>query len=123
MTNRLPPRIALAVLAGVAFAGSAASEPFPLTGTYMQGKACKGDGTDPRALLVTITDTEIQHRQGVCTIADKRVEGEKLTLNATCKMRSGNVMSGEVSFTLRDAQTLDMIDQDETYKTVLHRCP
>jgi hypothetical protein len=116
----LAPALALVAFA---FTGALAEEPFPLTGTYVQGKACKGDGTDARALTVTITDTEIHHRQGVCTIADKRVEGDKLTLNATCKMRSGNVMSGDVTFTRRDAQTLDMVDQDETYKTVLHRCP
>jgi hypothetical protein len=100
-----------------------ASDEFPIVGTFVQGKACKGDGTDPKALLVIITPTEIQHRQGVCTISDKRVDGDKLTLNATCRTRAGHVMAGDVSFTRRDSQTFDMVDQDATIRAVLHRCP
>jgi hypothetical protein len=101
----------------------AGADDLRLSGTFLQGKACKGDGTDPRALVVTITDEEIKHRQGVCTISDKRVNGDKLTVNATCKSRNGNVLAGDVTFTRRDADTFDMIDQDQTYKAVLHRCP
>jgi len=100
-----------------------AGDEFPIVGTFIQGKVCKGDGTDAKALVVIITPTEIQHRQGVCTISDKRVDGDKLTINATCRTRSGHVMAGDVSFTRRDEQTLDMVDQDATYKAVLHRCP
>jgi hypothetical protein len=31
-------------------------------------------------------------------------------------------MVGEVTFTIRDANTLDFADQDNTYKAVLHKC-
>jgi hypothetical protein len=114
---------AAAVVLGLGMPTAFAADEFPIVGTFTQGKVCKGDGTDPKALLVIITPTEIQHRHGVCTISDKRVDGDKLTLNATCKTRSGHVMAGDVSFTRRDGQTLDMVDQDATYKAVLHRCP
>lgn len=115
--------MAAAVTFGLAVQTARAADEFPIVGTFVQGKVCKGDGTDPKALLVIITPTEIRHRQGICAISDKRVDGEKLTLNASCTTRGGHVMAGDVTFTRRNAETFDMIDQDATYKAVLHRCP
>ena len=46
---------ALAVLMAVPATGAArAGEDFPLVGTYVQNRPCKGDGTDAKPLLVTI---------------------------------------------------------------------
>ena len=118
-------RLALAAAAtfGLGVSMAPATDEFPIVGTFVQGKVCKGDGTDPKALIVIISEAEIQHRHGVCAISDKRVNGDKLTLNASCKTRSGHVMAGDVTFTRRDKLTIDMVDQDATYKAVLHRCP
>jgi hypothetical protein len=106
----------------VAEAAQAANE-FPLAGTYMQNRVCRGDGKDPRAMKVTITDADITYSGGVCSISDKRVQSGEVQLRATCKQRNGNVLSGDVKFTMNDGQTVEMIDQDKNYKAVLHRCP
>lgn len=114
----------LVLIPALAFADlAAAAESFPLAGTYMQNRVCRGDGKDPRAMKVTITDGDITYSGGTCAISDKRVEGREVLLRATCKQRNGNVLSGDVKFTLNDGQTVDMIDQDKNYKAVLHRCP
>src|SRR3569833_825255 len=103
---------------------SAAAEDFPLSGTFVQGKPCKGDGTDPKSALVTIADDKIDSTTGKCTINVRDQKGNDLHLTTTCTMRSGKVLTGKLKFTLRDDKsTLDMVDQDGTYKTVLNRCP
>jgi hypothetical protein len=44
-------------------------------------------------------------------------------MKVTCKFKSGAVMSSAISFTKKDANTLDMAQQGGgTYKAVLHRC-
>jgi hypothetical protein len=108
----------------VACVGDArASDDFPLAGTFIQNKPCRGDGTDPRPFKVTITADEITHSGGVCSISDKRQDGNRISVRATCRNRSGKVLSGEVTFTIRDEKTVDMIDQDKNYTAVLNRCP
>jgi hypothetical protein len=108
-----------ALLSSVAFA----VDTFPLDGTYMQNRRCHGDGTDAKPLLVTIHESDIRYHGGACVMADRRVEGNKLFVRVTCKGRSGAVLSGEISFTLREDNNLEMIDQDKNYRTVLYRCP
>jgi hypothetical protein len=114
--------IALATMLGCAGVAFAADEP-SLEGTYMQNKPCRGDATDVKALLVTITAQEIVYGGGTCAISDRRQEGEKITLRATCKTRAGKVMAGDISFSVRDDKTLQMTDQDRNYNAVLNRCP
>lgn len=118
--------IAAAIVMGLS-AGtclSAAAEEFPLAGTFLQGKPCKGDGSDPKSALVTIKDDKIDSTMGKCTINERDQKGNDLFLTTTCTMRSGKVLTGKLKFTLRDDKsTIDMVDQDATYKTVLNRCP
>lgn len=116
------PVLGLMAVLPVGAAAQAAND-FPLAGTYMQNRVCRGDGKDPRAMKVTITNDDITYSGGVCSISDKRVQGGEVQLRATCKQRNGNVLSGDVKFTMNDGQTVEMIDQDKNYKAVLHRCP
>jgi hypothetical protein len=108
-----------ALVRGDAFA----VEDFPINGTYMQNRPCHGDGTDAKPLLVTIQGDEIQYHGGACVMNDRRVEGNRLLVRVTCKGRSGSVLSGDISFTLRNDNNLEMIDQDKNYRVVLYRCP
>jgi hypothetical protein len=89
----------------------------------MQNRPCHGDGTDAKPLLVTIRGDGIEYRGGTCVMTDKRLDGNKLSTRVTCKGKTGTVLSGEISFTLRDDNNLQMIDQDKSYKAVLYRCP
>ncbi len=125
MSGNCYTRAALAVLLAlpmstVAFAG----DDFPIAGTYMQNRPCKGDGTDAKALLVTIRPDVIEYHGGTCTLTDVRRDGNKISMRATCKGRSsGTVLSGDISFTIREDQSLEMVDQDKNYHTILYRCP
>jgi len=117
-------RVGLAALLTAAASSVAlAGDDFPIEGTYMQNRACKGDGTDAKPLMVTIRGDEIQYRGGTCVMTDRRVDGKKLSVRVTCKSRAGSVLSGEISFTLRDDNNVDMIDQDKNYRVTLYRCP
>lgn len=105
-------------------AGAAwAVESLPIIGTYMQNRPCHGDGTDAKPLLVTIHEDDIVYRSGTCTLSDKRVEGNKVSVRATCKTKSGAVLSGDITFTVRDDKNLEMVDRDKNYHAVLNRCP
>lgn len=101
---------------------SFAQDELPISGTYRQGRPCRGDDTSSRAGLVTITPQQIVHPGGVCTIDDKRQEGDTVVLRTTCRDKRGKVLSGDVSFTIRDNNTLDMSAQDGSYRAVLNRC-
>lgn len=118
-------RIGLVVLLGAVGAVAAqAADDFPIAGTYVQNRACQGDGTDPKPFLVTITPEQITYIGGVCAISDAHLDGRKITLRATCRGKSGKVLVGNVSFTIRDDnKTLDMVDQDHSYTAVLNKCP
>ena len=59
---------------------------------------------------------------GICTIRNRKRDGNKFQVNVECKGPGGAVMVGEVTFTIRDGNTLDFADQDNTYKAVLHKC-
>jgi hypothetical protein len=112
--------LALAVVeAGVT---AAAAEDFPLTGNYTQNVACKGDGSDPATAKVTISPEEIVSNVGVCTILDKKQDGQSISAHVECKLAGGPLM-GDITFTVRPDNTVEFIDRDMTYKAVLYRCP
>jgi hypothetical protein len=114
--------IALAIVgAGIAGAARAADD-FPLTGNYTQNVACKGDGSDPATAKVTISPDEIVSNVGVCTILDKKRDGQSISARVECKFAGGPLM-GDITFTLRPDNTVEFIDRDMTYKAVLYRCP
>jgi hypothetical protein len=72
---------------------------------------------------VKITPQQISYASGVCSIDDQKIDGKKTSLRVTCKFLSGAVMSSDINFSTRDEKTLDMAQQDGSYKAVLHRCP
>jgi hypothetical protein len=123
------PRIVLAAVAlllalGTAVLGPARAEDlFPIVGTYLENRVCKGDGTDPADKRIKITANAIDSSFGLCTLQDKRRNGNKITVQITCKDPQGGALTSDISFTMRDPKTLDFADQFETYKTTLHKCP
>lgn len=100
----------------------AAADDFPLAGNYTQNVACKGDGTDPAAVKVMISDKEIVSNVGVCTILDTKKNGDTYAEHVECKFPSGPLM-GNIKFTPKPDNTIEFVDSDGTYKAVLHRCP
>ena len=114
----------LVVACVVVAAGTAAraDDDFPLAGTYTQNVACKGDGTDPAAVVVKISSKEIVSNIGVCTILDSKQEDNGFTAHVECRFPAGP-MVGDITFTPRPDNTVSFVDRDGTYNAVLHRCP
>jgi len=101
-----------------------ADDAFSINGTYVQNAACKGDGTDPAGKVVKIGDTEIHSSFGVCTFLKKERDGKTVAAQMSCNGPGGNILLGDVRFTVRDDnKTVDFIDQDNTYRALLYRCP
>jgi hypothetical protein len=96
---------------------------FPIVGTYVQNRRCRGDGTDPASLLVTILVDEIRYRGGTCLLSDKRRDGDRILVRAACRFRSGSILSGDVTFRMRADRNVEMLDPERNHTTVLYRCP
>ncbi len=109
----------------IAFASCPAltADEFSIAGTYVQNKACKGDGSDPVKMVVRITDSDVHSSFGLCTFVRKEFEGNALKAQMSCNGPAGNMLLGDVRFTLRADKNLDFVDQDHTYNVVLYRCP
>ncbi len=114
---------AAAMLAALVSGPAAADDAFSIAGTYVQNAACKGDGTDPAAKLVRITETDIHSSFGVCKFVKKEHDGNTLAAQMSCDGPGGNILLGDVRFTVRDDKNIDFVDQDNTYRSVLYRCP
>jgi hypothetical protein len=99
-----------------------AKDDFPLIGTYMQNVPCKGDGTDQAALKVTISQHQIVSNVGVCTILENKYDGKSYKLHVECKFPAGPLV-GDLTFTPLPDNTVKFVDRDNTYNTILHRCP
>lgn len=117
----------LAHLAAIAvvmmFSTPISADDFPVVGTFTQKVACKGDGSDAKSALVKIMPEQIESSFGICTIMDKQREGNKIRVQTSCKSTKGYVVDGDVIFTLRDDNKIDVEDQDNNYKNVLSPCP
>ena len=111
----------LAMLA--ALSTSLSEDEFPLVGTYTENEPCKPESPDPKVSRVKITPTEIDSVFGLCTILQKKREGNTFAVHVDCKGAGGAQMLGDVIFTMRDEKTVDFADQDQTYKSVLYKCP
>jgi hypothetical protein len=111
--------IVIAVLAA-ALSPAAADEPV-LIGTYTQNQVCKGDGHDAPKKLVTINDKDVVSNFGPCTFLDKETAGRTTKAHATCKSQSGE-FDVALSFTLKDDNTIDFVEEGSKYKSVLYRC-
>jgi hypothetical protein len=95
---------------------------FLIEGVYTQNEACRGDGSKQEFLRVKITSQDVSYSGGICSIDTRQQDADKVDMKVTCKFKSGAVMSSTISFTKKDSNTLDMAQQDGTYKAVLHRC-
>ena len=100
----------------------AGEDDFPITGTYMQNQTCKGDGSDRADLRVKITRKDIESNMGYCTILHTKREGKTIAAQVECRIPSGDVILGDVTFTPREEGTLDFEDQDHTSSAVLYKC-
>ena len=96
---------------------------FPLVGTYTENQVCKADGAEANVSRVTITVRDIDSVFGLCTILDKKRDGNTFAVHVECKGPGGSQMLGDINFTLREDRTVDFSDQDQTYKAVLYKCP
>ena len=103
-------------------APAAGEDDFPIAGTYMQNEVCKGDGSDRADLRVKITRKDIESNMGYCTILNTKREGKAIAAQVQCKIPSGHVILGDVTFTPRPEGTLDFEDQDRTSSAVLYKC-
>jgi hypothetical protein len=113
--------VALAMLATASI--SSGEDEFPLVGTYTENEPCKPESADPKVSRVKITPTQIDSVFGLCTILQNKREGNTFAVHVDCKGAGGSQMLGDVTFTMRDDNTVDFSDQDQTYKAVLHKCP
>ena len=120
------PDIIAAVLGIVALAALAtplhAADDFPLVGTYTENQVCKPGAAEANVSRVRITLRDIDSVFGLCTILDKKRDGNTFAVHVECKSPGGSQMLGDINFTLRDDKTIDFSDQDQTYKAVLYKC-
>jgi hypothetical protein len=115
--------LAVSTALAMLFNSALAEGDFPIEGVYTQNEACRGDGSKQEFLRVKITSQDVSYAGGLCSIDSRQQDADKLTMTVTCKFKSGAVMSSAISFTKKDANTLDMAQQGGgTYKAVLHRC-
>jgi hypothetical protein len=121
VTARVLCAVALAILGSVLTVFG--EDDFPLVGTYTENQACKGDASDAGVSRVKITPRDIDSVFGLCTILDKKRDGNSFAVHVECRGPGGSQMLGDVNFSLRDDKTVDFADQDQTYKAVLYKCP
>jgi len=114
----------LLVLAVVAFMtpGARGEDDFPISGTYTKDATCQGDVAQREDLRVRIAGNTIESSMGVCTILHRKREGRSVAAQVECRVPGGQIILGDVTFTLRDDNALDFDDQDHTSPAVLYRC-
>jgi hypothetical protein len=120
-------KVAARVLGVVALASLATpavgEDDFPLVGTYTENQACKAEDADSNVSRVKITPRDIDSVFGLCTILNRKRDGNTFAVHVECKGPGGSQMLGDINFTLREDKTVDFSDQDNTYKAVLYKCP
>ena len=114
--------LALALALSALSAAAIAADDFPLAGNYTQNVACKGDGSDPAAVKVSISPQEIVSNVGVCTVLDIKKSADSYLAHVECKFAGGPLM-GDITFTPKPNDTVEFVDRDSTYKAVLYPCP
>ena len=106
-----------------AMASGLAEEDFPIVGSYTRDIACKGNGSDRPDLVVRITRDQIESQMGVCRILDRRREGKAIKAHVSCTVPGAEQpILGDVTFTIRDDNSLEFEDQDHTSDAILHKC-
>ena len=99
-----------------------ADDEFPIVGTYLRDMVCSGDGSQRPDLLVRITPRQVESQMGVCNILSRKSVGKTISLHLQCKLPGDQLILGDVTFTIRDAKTVDFADEDHTSDATLHRC-
>jgi hypothetical protein len=97
-------------------------EDLPIAGTYAKGRVCRGDGSDPADLLVKITGKAIESNMESCSILGKKRNGKTFSLQLECTILGNLVLLSDVTFTLRNDNTLNFVDEYNTSPAVLHKC-
>lgn len=113
--------ILLAFAAGVS-APAWADDDFPIAGQYTKDEACTKAAARREDLRVKITRQAIESNMGVCTILNRNRDGNTFALHVECKIPGDQLILGDVTFKVRDRNTLDFDDQDHTSPAVLYRC-
>src|SRR4051812_3595688 len=68
---------------------------FAIVGTYTENQACRNDSSDANVSRVKISQKEIESSVfGLCTILDRKREGNKISVHVECKGPGGSVMLG-----------------------------
>src|SRR5215467_9473706 len=114
---------ATAIIVAFASCPALAGDEFSIAGTYVQNAACKGDGSDPAKMVVRIGENDVSSSFGLCTFVRKEFEGNILKAQMSCNGPAGNMLLGDVRFTVRPDKNIDFVDQDHTYNVTLYRCP
>jgi hypothetical protein len=112
---------ALAIVVAAAATPAHADDDFPIVGIYTKDEACKGAAVRRLDLIVKITKQEIASNMGTCTILHHRRDGKSIAMQVECRTGDQPII-GDVTFTMRDENTVDFDDQDHTSPAVLHRC-
>ena len=97
-------------------------EDLPIAGTYAKDRVCRGDGSDPADLLVKITGKAIESNMESCSILGKKRNGKTFSLQLECTILGNLVLLSDVTFTLRNDNMLDFVDEYNTSPAVLHKC-
>jgi hypothetical protein len=97
-------------------------EDLPIAGTYAKDRLCRGDGSDPADLLVKITGKAIESNMGSCSILGRKRKGKSFSMQVECKIPGDLVLLSDITFTLRNDNTLDFVDEYNTSPAVLHKC-
>jgi len=80
------------------------------------------DGSDPADLLVKITGKAIESNMGSCSILGRKRKGKSFSMQVECKIPGDLVLLSDITFTLRNDNTLDFVDEYNTSPAVLHKC-
>jgi hypothetical protein len=94
----------------------------PINGTYAKDQVCRGDGSDPADLLVKITGKAIESSMGSCSILGRKRHGKSVSMHVECKIPGNLVLLSDVTFTQRNDNALDFVDEFNISPAVLHKC-
>ena len=102
------PRAMVRAAAMIACTTCAFADDVTIEGTYTQNELCRGNGSQQEPLRVQMGASEISYAGGTCSIDSRQQSGPSLTMQVTCKFKSGAVLGSVVTFTRRDDNTYDM---------------
>ena len=120
MRKVFEPSLWAVLITAVISAPLQADDAFPITGIYVENRSCNGNPEGPR---VKISPDAIESDAGKCIILSRRRNGRSIAAQVQCRTGSGEIIVGDVTFTMRDDQTVAISDQDNVYSAVLFKCP